>query len=224
MHRHRGIRAHLMMTNNFTILHIAEYLKQMGLKFSQIDNNLNTLELSFHGEAGEWYMIVGIHQSGNANKLMLIVPHVATLTDQRRQDCMEALLAINYRIAIGKFGLDLNDGEVRLEESIPLAEQSISFEQFRLAFSALLQTVSIYRNLIPCLVSSDLTTQQALQQCETDFFANAPQEEQLQNAQTDMTTASEAGTDPSESAETTSDLDVNDVLAEVARLLGKNQN
>src|SRR2546430_17329801 len=91
-------------------------------------------------------MVIGIHQKGNASKLILIVPHVGTATSRKRLECLEALMAVNYRIAIGKFGLDLEDGEVRLEETIPLANNSISFEQFRLAFSAIMQTASIYRS------------------------------------------------------------------------------
>lgn len=35
-------------------------------------------------------------------------------------------MADNYRIAMGKFGLDLDDGEVRLEESIPLANDVLA--------------------------------------------------------------------------------------------------
>ncbi|GHO84609.1 YbjN domain-containing protein [Dictyobacter formicarum] len=210
------------MTNSFSILQVAEYLKRLGLKISQVDRSQNTIELAFHDEHGQWQMIVGIHHSGNASKLMLIVPQIGIVTEQKRLECLEALLAVNYRIALGKFGIDLADGEVRLEESIPLADKGIPFEQFRLAFSALMQTVSIYHNLLPRIIYRRQSAQEALQDCENEFFAQAPDniEVTLPAIQTQVTEAiSSDETLPIEEPE----LDVNEVLEEVARLLSRPQ-
>jgi len=211
------------MANSFGITHVADYLKQMGIKIAHLDYEQHTIELSFHGDHGQWRMVIGIHQRGNASKLMLIVPHVGTATSRKRLECLEALMAVNYRIAIGKFGLDLEDGEVRLEETIPLANNSISFEQFRLAFSAIMQTASIYHSLLPRIVYGNCSVEEALQACEQEFF-----QETTQNDETDETgdvahmdrtryiAESRSGTN---TVDELPELDVEEVLEEVARLL-----
>src|SRR5690242_156466 len=145
---HFTARSACFMAQSFGLSHIVDYLHQMGLKIAHMNTEQNTVELAFHGNAGQWRMVIGLHHAQGANKLMLIVPHMGTLSSHKRLECLEALMAVNYRIAIGKFGLDLEDDEVRLEESIPLADDAISLDQFHLAFSAIMQTASIYHSLL----------------------------------------------------------------------------
>lgn len=208
------------MTNSFSILHVAEYLKRLGLKISQVDRSQHTIELTFRGEQEQWHMITGIHHSGNASKLMLIVPQIGIVGEEKRLECLEALLAVNYRIAMGKFGIDLNDGEVRLEESIPLADQKITFEQFRLAFSALVQTVAIYHDLLSRITEGNQTAEDALQSCENEFFAHVPDESDF-GLTASMIQVTDTPEQPEDTQYDQSELDVNEVLEEVARLLSK---
>src|SRR5438067_4620930 len=149
------------MGDDFGISQLVEYLTGMGLHLANIDHEQEIIELAFHGNHGQWRMIVGIQQSGEVRKLMLIAPHIGAVTNKKRLECLEALMAVNYRIALGKFGLDLEDGEVRLEETIPLASHTITFEQFQLAFSSILQTVSMYHGLIPRIIYGNLSVQDA---------------------------------------------------------------
>src|SRR5260370_25853493 len=109
------------MADSFGIPQLTEYLMQMGLKLAHVDQEQEIIELAFHGNHGRWRMIVGIQQSGDVRKLMLIAPHIGTVTMKKRLECLEALMAVNYRIAMGKFGLDLDYCGVRLEDAIPLA-------------------------------------------------------------------------------------------------------
>jgi hypothetical protein len=203
------------MADNFGISQLVDYLYQMGVRIARLDANSETIELIFHGKHGQWRMILSFQQHDEVRKLMLVVPNIGTITSNKRLECLEALLAVNFRIAMGKFGLDLDDGEVRLEESVPLATDSITKDQFRLAFGAIMQTVSMYSNLIPRIVYGNLTTQQALQACEEEYFS-----------QTEMTQKEDSSSEmkllPARTTgehETASELDVNDVLAEVARIL-----
>lgn len=210
------------MADSFSILHVAEYLKRLGLKFPQVKDAQSTIDLTFTSSYGQWRMIVGIHHSGGASKLMLIAPNLGTVTTQKRLVCLEALLTVNYRIALGKFGLDPADGEVRLEESIPLAEQSVSFEQFRLAFSALIQTVSIYQDLLPRIIYGDITAQEAIKACEDEFFKSTHHESEIQTSTT-MAHVAEHQTTNSVKEEEGSELNIDDVLAEVELLFKKRQ-
>ena len=206
------------MAESFGIPKIIEYLKQLGLKIAQIDRARNTIELAFHGEQGKWKLLVGIHQTGDSSKLMLIVPNFAHVTARKRLECLEALMAINYRIALGKFGIDLNDGEIRLEESIPLANESISFDQFRLALSAIMQTVSIYNTLLSRIVYGNMDVESALKLCEQEFFKDADPTEA-----TDLPGSFEQQQEEAKE-ETHPELNVDEVMAEVAWLLSKDRD
>jgi hypothetical protein len=196
------------MADSFGIPQLMDYLTQMGLHIADVDHEQEIIELAFHGDNGQWRLIINIQQSNDIRKLMLIVPHIGTVTTKKRMECLEALLAVNYRIAMGKFGLDLEDGEVRLEEAVPLANADITQEQFQLVFSAMMQTVAMYHSLIPRIIYGNLTTQQALEACEQEFFqelADIPGEIKVTNPLTESDNPPE--------------LDVHDVLAEVRRLL-----
>ncbi len=205
------------MADSFGIPQIVDYLTQMGLQIASISPEQEIVELAFHGNHGQWRLIISLQQSCQARKLVLVAPHIGTVTRKKRLQCLEALMAVNYRIALGKFGLDLDDGEVRLEESVPLANDGITFEQFQLAFRALVQTVAMYHSLIPRILYGNISTQAALQACEEEFF----QGEGLLESDIDdeyieeEEVTEETPVNPPSSPELT----VQDVMAEVTRLL-----
>ncbi len=186
------------MAESFGISQVTDYLKQMGLRIAQVDREHELLELSFHELQGHWRLIIAFQQQGEVRKILLIAPNLGKVTDQERLVCLEALMAVNYRIALGKFGLDLEDGEIRLEEAIPIAQDQLSLAQFRLAFGALFQTIAMYQSLIPRIVYGHLSANEAIEACERDFF--------LKNKQSFDPFADE-------------DMNVSDILAEVTRLL-----
>lgn len=194
------------MAMHFGIVQLTEYLTRMGLKIARTDAEQEMIELAFHGNHGQWRMIVGLQQEGDVRKLMFIVPHIGTVTNKKRLECLEALMAVNYRIAMGKFGLDLDDGEVRLEESIPVASSDVTFEQFQLVFGAIMQTVGMYNSLIPRIVYGNASVQEALDACEQEF---------IQEIRAEKATDADEGI-PTASAST--DLNLGDVFAEVSRI------
>lgn len=200
------------MTDKFGMSHIVEYLLQMNLKVVDIDHRQKTVKLVFHHNLEQWQMIICFQQQGEVRKLVLIVPHIGMVTTKKRLECLEALMAVNYRIAMGKFGLDLDDGEVRLEEAIPLAAGRISFEQFRLACSAMMQTVGMYHTLLPRILYGNLSVEEALQGCEWEYLQHMPLDDDPM-ASTEPLTAIRRD----ESAHQ-AELNVDDVLAEVTRM------
>ena len=204
------------MADSFGIPQMVDYLAQMGLQIASIDPEHEMIELAFHGNHGQWRMIISLQQTCQTRKLVLMAPHIGAVTRKKRLACLEALMAVNYRIAMGKFGLDLDDGEVRLEESVPLANDGVTFDQFQLVFRAMVQTVAMYHSLIPRILYSNLSTHEVLLACEQEFF----EEEGLLEEDIDEEYGEESEdelivTPP----QAVSDLDVQDVMAEVARLL-----
>lgn len=212
------------MADCFGIPQLVNYLTQMGLRVAHVDQQKEMIELGFQGKHGQWRMIVALQQAGEVRKLMLVAPHISAVTTRKRLECLEALMAVNYRIAMGKFGLDLDDGEVRLEESVPLANGNISCEQFRLVFGAMMQTVAIYHSLIPRILYSDLSAREALAACEQEYFQETGcspgpdmqvETNEVDGAGTTETTDTIILLTPEEDVE----LNVDDVMAEVTRLL-----
>lgn len=208
------------MAENFGIPSVVEYLTQMGLRIANVDQQQEIVELAFHGNHGQWRMIVGIQQSGEVRKLMLIAPHIGAVTNKKRLECLEALMSVNYRIAMGKFGLDLDDGEVRLEEAVPLANDGITFDQFQLAMGAIMQTVAMYHSLIPRIIYGNLSVEDALQACEREFLqemniSDFPDDDADSQSQDASTPTRQIGAIPDQPPE----LDVSDVLAEINRML-----
>lgn len=198
------------MAQPFGLSQVKEYLALMDLKIARVDEKQELVELAFHGNQGQWRMIIGFQQDGDIRKLMFIIPHVGVITQKRRLECLEALLAVNYRIAMGKFGLDLDDGEVRLEEVIPVAQADITFEQFQLVFGALMQTMAVYHSLLLRLVYSNISVQEAIEACEKDF---------MQEMRSDENDDEDGQKDddlpfPTDQPE----LNIGDVLAEVSRI------
>ena len=197
------------MAEDFGIPQLVEYLEQMGLRIANVDLEQDIIELAFHGNHGQWRMIVGIQQSGEVRKLMLIAPHIGAITKKKRLECLEALMAVNYRIAMGKFGLDLDDGEVRLEEALPLANGIVTFEQFQLALGAIMQTVAMYHSLLPRIVYGNLSVLEALDICEKEFLQD------MDSSELDEEAAPHSSADSPQPPE----LDVHDVLEEITRML-----
>lgn len=205
------------MADSFGIPQVVDYLTRMGLQIASINPEQEMVELAFHGNHGQWRLIISLQQSCQVRKLVLVAPHISAVTRKKRLECLEALMAVNYRIAMGKFGLDLDDGEVRLEESVPLANDSITFDQFQLVFRAMVQTVAMYHSLIPRIIYGNLSTQEALQACEQEFF----QEEGLLEADIDEEYVEEEKNEDAK-ADTPGpqpELNVQDVMEEVTRLL-----
>lgn len=197
------------MTAPFGIPQIVDYLTRMNLKIARVDHEREVVELAFHGEHGQWRMILGLQQNGDTRKLLLIVPHVGTITTKRRLECLEALMSVNYRIALGKFGFDLDDGEVRLEEAIGVGTQGIPYEQFYHVFHALMQTMAMYHSLLPRIVyNSNLEVREAIQMCEQEFLKALDPAKKA-----DITTVSQVPSEPQNT-----ELDLNDIMAEVTRI------
>lgn len=199
------------MTAPFGVPQIVDYLTRMNLKIARVDHEREVVEMAFHGEHGQWRMILGLQQNGETRKLLLIVPHAGTVTTQRRLECLEALMCVNYRIALGKFGLDMEDGEVRLEEAIGVGTQGVSYEQFYLVFHAIMQTMAMYHALLPRIVYGNLEVKEAIEKCEQEFIKSLEP-----GKKTDIVSTSQIAPEPLNTENT--ELDLNDIMAEVTRI------
>ena len=63
------------MADHFGIPQLVDYLTRMELKLAHVDHKQEMIELAFHGQQGQWRLIIGIQQKGDVRKLMFIAPH-----------------------------------------------------------------------------------------------------------------------------------------------------
>jgi hypothetical protein len=194
------------MAERFGVPQVLAYLAHMGIRVARIDDEQEFIELAFYGEHGKWRMIVGFQQNGEARKLMFLIPQFGTVEKEQRLACLEALMSVNYRIALGKFGMDIGDGEIRLEEVIPIADQGMSIEQFQLAFGSLLQVAVIYQKLLSHITVDQLPIEEALEVCEQEFVEITGEAEDVLNQEQTKD-------------EDAPELNLDEVMEEVNRLL-----
>ena len=119
----------------------------------------------------------------------------------------------------GKFGLDLDDGEIRLEEAVPLANEGISFEQFQLVFGTMMQTVATYYSLIPRILYGNLNAQEALEACEAEFMQGVETAQSHNPTRDAGVVAPEPDQEPPTAPAAPPELNASDVLAEISRML-----
>ncbi len=229
------------MTESFGIAQVVAYLNALGLRVASIDERQEMVELAFHDTLGQWRMMIALQSGLPGRQLVFVVPHMGMLSRRQRQACLEALMSLNYTLTVGKFGLDPDDGEIRLTEMVLLGEQGLGLEAFRRLFGALMQTMTIYRSLIPRILYGNLSARAALAACEQEFIedheqtlpasaAAAPGPVGKASSETlavQDTAAQDAGlAEPFEGAEALPPLNADDVLAEITRMLqeGRDQS
>src|SRR5260370_3748250 len=108
------------MADSFGIPQLLDYLAHMGLHIGNVDQQQEFIELAFHGTNGQWRMILSVQQNDEVRKVILISPHISTVTTKKRLKCLEALLAVNYRTPIANTTLDFNHGSTSFANATPL--------------------------------------------------------------------------------------------------------
>ena len=58
------------MADRFGIPQLIDYLTHMGLRISNVDQEQEIIELAFHGDNGQWRLIVNIQQNDEIRKLI----------------------------------------------------------------------------------------------------------------------------------------------------------
>lgn len=128
-----------------TIKKIAEYLGKIGLH-SQVDRENERILVPFSGNNGSYLFVIQLQRSNDT--LVIVVPNLAkageNLAKSQLSELLEALLNINYMIAIGCFERDSSDGEIRFRVGIPTEDGGPSLKQFQHSFMVALATVDRY--------------------------------------------------------------------------------
>ena len=101
---------------------IKDFLKAQEWQFTQVEGK-NVLLFGIGGKNGNFQCIADLIDEDN--KLIFFSVCGANTPESKRQDMLQLLNDLNYKLFFGNFEMDLQDGEVRFRTSI-------SFKHFEL--------------------------------------------------------------------------------------------
>lgn len=101
---------------------IKDFLKNQQWQFTQIEGK-NILLFGIGGKNGNFQCIVDLIE--DENRLIFYSVYGANTPPDKKQDMLQLLNNLNYKLFFGNFEMDLKDGEIRLRSSI-------SFNHFEL--------------------------------------------------------------------------------------------
>lgn len=93
-----------------------EFLKGREYKYSF--NNDGTMELAFRGDVARYRIVVKIDE-GRTLQIFGYSPVV--VPEGARNDVSVAVVCANYGLILGKFSLDVRDGDLHFQISVPFA-------------------------------------------------------------------------------------------------------
>ncbi|WP_376797568.1 YbjN domain-containing protein [Thermogemmatispora sp.] len=213
------------MSEDFQMSDVVNYLTRLGLRIASVDERQGVVELVFHDELGQWQLLITLQGGPLGRRLLFIVPHLSILPLRRRLSCLEALMSLNYTLPLGRFGLDLEDGEIRFSASLYLGQYRLSLPVFRRHLEGVIQTIVIYHSLLPRIIYGQGTARAALTACEQAFLesyegARLPLPEQERTGAGGEQAQEE---DEAARAAPLPELDAAEVLAEIRRILQEGQ-
>nr|BBH95375.1 hypothetical protein KTA_35740 [Thermogemmatispora argillosa] len=211
------------MSEDFRISDVVDYLTRLGLRVASVDERQGIVELVFHDELGQWQLLIMLQAGPLGRRLLFIVPHLSILPQRQRLSCLEALMSLNYTLPLGRFGLDLEDSEIRFSASLYLGQQRLALQAFRHYLEGVIQTIVIYHSLLPRIIYGQCTARAALAACEQAFLESYEREglswgERLSSEQ------AQAEEDESLREAPQPELDAAEVLAEIRRMLQERQS
>jgi hypothetical protein len=148
-----------------TIDQLAEFFQQKGWKY-RVDRENNAVRADFDVRGGNVRLSTRINV--DSETVSFIVQGVGQISDNRKAECMEALMHINYSTVLGKYTRDANDGEVTYELAVPINGATFTYEQFLRCMLVALGTVNRYGYLIPKIVFGKMEPLKAIEDEENE--------------------------------------------------------
>lgn len=126
---------------------VASVLSSNGIRYSVNDEQTSFL-LGICAKNGNWQVVINIHEATRRISVTSICP---IFTPDARQSAMcELLNRINDNIFLGKFSMDVEDGEIRYSTSAAFPESYVSDETLSCMFHTNISTFDTY---LPALIA-----------------------------------------------------------------------
>jgi len=153
---------------------LSEYFTRKGWKY-RLDRENNAVRADFDVRGGNVRLSARVN--AESETVSFIVQGVGQVTDNRKAECLEALMHINYSTVLGKYTRDSNDGEITYELAIPVNNSTFTYDQFLRCMLVALGTVNRYGYLIPKIVFGRMEPLQAIEDEERETSNSGGQPE-----------------------------------------------
>jgi hypothetical protein len=147
---------------------LANYFERKGWKY-RVDRENNAIRADFDVRGGNVRLSARVNN--DSETISFIVQGVGQVTDNRKAECLEALMHINYSTVLGKYTRDSNDGEVTYELAVPINSTGFTYDQFLRCMLVALGTVNRYGYLIPKIVFGRMEPLKAIEDEENETSA-----------------------------------------------------
>lgn len=152
-----------------TVDQLAEYFTRKGWKY-RVDRDNNAIRADFDVRGGNVRLSARVDP--DSETVSFIVQGVGQITENRKAECLEALMHINYSTVLGKYTRDATDGEITYELSVPINQNDFGYEQFLRCMLVALGTVNRYGFLIPKIVFGRMEPLKAIEDEEQEATNN----------------------------------------------------
>ncbi len=126
---------------------VTSVLTSNGIRFSESEDNYG-IRFGISAHNGNWQAFSHFQEDGRRIAFTSVCPIHAP--DHRKTAICELLNRINDTIFMGRFAMDVEDGEIRYQVSAAFPESYISDETLNLMFHINLQTFDTY---LPALIA-----------------------------------------------------------------------
>ena len=109
---------------NQSVAAVKTFLDEQGIRHDQLDDH--TLHAGIGGENGLFPAFLDIDDE--EGRLLVITICPANVPKGRRAAVVELLMRINWRLVLGSFDMDMDDGQIRFRTSIMLGQGGLNEE------------------------------------------------------------------------------------------------
>ena len=154
-----------MLDTESVIARIAQYLDEDGLANHKWDDEPK-LESGFQGRNGHYRVVIRtLDGPTTILQVAVLLPDVAP--KKLRGSMAEAVVRANYRLWAGHFDLDMSDGELRFCAAMPVADSTVTHDQFMHLFAGATFYADQYDRAFKRLIcDADLSPAQAIAELE----------------------------------------------------------
>jgi hypothetical protein len=107
---------------------VIDHLEKNELKHS-VDWEIGIVRTGFGMKNAKFDCVIEVHDQDNLVQITGLIP--IQVPNHKRRDVCELLTLVNWRLALGKFQMDMDDGELRFQGSAPYAEGKLADEVVR---------------------------------------------------------------------------------------------
>ena len=151
--------------NMITLDELAGYFETKHWKY-RVESENNTVRAEFDVRGGNVRMSARLNTENET--ISFIVQGLGQITENRKAECLEALMHINYNTVLGKYTRDASDGEVTYELAIPLNGAEFTYDQLLRCMMVTLGTVNRYGYLINKIVWAKMEPLKAIEDEERE--------------------------------------------------------